>query len=734
MLDKNLAVDNTGGQKDSDQETVGLSLSQDLDEKLQEAISLHQTNQLTRAKEICGQILSVNSQHTFTIHLLGLIAFQENQPQKAAKLIQHAIKLDDTRPIFHRSLGSILQHLGQLQESINAYQRVLLIAPNDHNTWNDIGQSFKLMGKIDQACTHFQNSIAIFPNYPAFYNLGLLMQERGQLEESVTHYKKTIAINPNFDQAYNNLGNVFQEIGQYDEAYSYYQQAIQINPKYFEAEVNLGALCMKMEKLDQATKHFQKALQLNPKYPEAYNNLGLILQQQGKIGKATVCFRRALKINAAFPEAYTNLGNVLLKEHGEIDKAITLYNRAISIDPNNFEAFNNLGYALQQKEDFDQAVKACQKAVEINPNYYEAFCNLGSNQYRCGNFTQSLRSYQRALSIDSDQSKAHVDYSMTLLAMGNFSEGWKQYEWRWKDREFYAEQRRDFPQPLWDGSSLADKSILIWLEQGVGDQIMFASLLPKLQQQARQVLVETGKRLIPIFQRSYKSMDIISAQNPPDSMLLNNSIDFQSPIASLPQWLLPTEASFPQYQFYLKSCPKKTKMLREKYQQLAGGKILIGISWKSTNKDVGNMKIASLAYWESLLSQKDCFFINLQYGDVKQEIEEFFQQTGIQIYCDDKINSLESLDDFAAQVAALDLIISTSNTTVHMAGALGKPVWTLLSYVPGWRWMIDRSDSPWYPSMVLFRQKSIGNWNSVLQSVHDCLRERLQSSFKADES
>ena len=146
------------------------------------------------------------------------------------------------------------------------------------------------------------------------------------------------------------------------------------------------------------------------------------------------------------------------------------------------------------------------------------------------------------------------------------------------------------------------------------------------------------------------------------------------------------------------------------------------------------MKTTSLAHWESLLSQKDCFFINLQYGDVKQEIEDFFQQTGIQIYYDDEINSLESLDDFAAQVAALDLIISTSNTTVHMAGALGKPVWTLLSYVPGWRWMIDRSDSPWYPSMVLFRQKSIGNWSSVFQSVHNRLKEHLQSSFKASGS
>ena len=713
---------------------LSLSSVSKLDKKFQEATDFYQTNQLTRAKQVCGEILSASSQHAPTMHLLGLIASQENQLQKAAKLVQRAIDLDSVCPVYHRSLGTILQHLGCFQDSVNAYQRVLSIVPNDHDIWNDLGYSFKLLGEIDQAYEHFQKSIAILPSYPAFYNLGLLMQERGQLEESIVYYKKSIATNPNFDQAYNNLGNVFQETGQYDEAYSYYQQAIKINPKYFEAEVNLGILCMKMEDFGQATKHFQKVLQLSPQYPEAYNNLGLVLWEQGKIEEAKVCFRRALKINTVFPAAYTNLGNVLLKEYGEIGKAIALYKRAISVDPNNFEAFNSLGYAFQQKEDFDRALKAYQKAVEINPGCYEAYCNLGYAHHQHKNFEEALQSYQSALSINSNQARAHFNYSMTLLTMGSFSEGWEKYEWRWQDREFVSEHERKFPQPLWDGSSLAGKSILIWLEQGVGDQIMFASLLPELQLQARQVLVETGKRLIPIFQRSYKRVDIIPAQNPPDSILLNNSIDFQSPIASLSRWLLPTEASFPKYQFYLKSCPKRTEMLQKKYQKLAGGKFLIGISWKSANKVLGSRKTASLAHWESLLSQKDCFFINLQYGDVKREIEEFFQQTGIQIYCDDEINSLESLDDFAAQVAALDLIISTSNTTVHMAGALGKPVWTLLSYVSGWRWMIDRSDSPWYPSMVLFRQKSIGNWSSVFQSVHNHLKEHLQSSFKASGS
>ena len=681
--------------------TADLSLSSvaKLDKEFQKATDFYQTNELTLAKQVCSEILSASSQHAPTIHLLGLIASQENQLQKAAKLVRRAIDLDSVCPVYYRSLGAILQHLGCFQDSVDAYQRVLSIVPNDHNILNDLGYSFKLLGEIDQAFEHFQNSIAIFPNYSAFYNLGLLMQERGRFEESIFHYKKSIAINPNFDQAYNNLGNVLQEIGRYDEAYSCYQRALKNNPKYFEAEVNLGILCMKMEKLDQATKCFQKVLQLNPKYPEAYNNLGLILQQQGEVEKAIVCFRRALKINAVFPEAYTNLGNVLLKERGGVDKAIALYNRAIDIDPNHSEAFYNLGYA----------------------------------QHRQGDFEKSLQSYQRVFSIDPDQAVAHLSYSMTLLIMGRFAEGWTEHEWRWKDIAFESEHKRSFPQPLWDGSSLTGKTILIWLEQGIGDQIMFASLLPKLQHQAHHVVVETGKRLIPIFQRSYPGIEIVPAQNPPDSILLDDSIDFQSSIASLPQWFLPDEASFPRQQNYLEGCPRKTKLLREKYQKLAGGKILIGISWKSANESIGELKSAALKNWESLLSETDCFFVSLQYGDVERELREFAEQTGMKIYYDEEINSLESLDDFVSQVGALDLIISTSNTTVHVAGALGKPVWTLLNYVPSWRWMVGRSDSLWYPSMVLFRQKYIGDWSSVFQSVHRHLKDLLQKSVRVNE-
>ena len=229
---------------------------------------------------------------------------------------------------------------------------------------------------------------------------------------------------------------------------------------------------------------------------------------------------------------------------------------------------------------------------------------------------------------------------------------------------------------------------------------MFASLLFRIQQQAQQILVETQPRLVPLFRRSFPNICFFPVQDPPDSRLLDRVIDHQTPIGNIAQWLLPDEESFPQNQSYLKACADKTTQLRDKYQRLASGKTLIGISWMSVNKHIGKPKSTSLNQWKDLLSQKDCLFINLQYGDVNNEIDTFYEQTGISIYHDQEINSLDSLDDFAAQVEALDLVISTSNTTVHMAGALGKIVWTLLHYVPDWRWQLDRSDTPWYLSLI----------------------------------
>ena len=347
-----------------------------------------------------------------------------------------------------------------------------------------------------------------------------------------------------------------------------------------------------------------------------------------------------------------------------------------------------------------------------------------------GKLDQSVQAYQTAIRISPDYVEAHNNLGLVLLLKGDFENGWKEYEWRLKCRAFEIHDR-DFPQPYWKGSDIDGKVILIWGEQGVGDQIMFASLLFRLQQKAERILVETQQRLVPLFRRSFPNICFFPTQDPPDSRLLGGAIDYQAPIGNLAQWLLPNEESFPKSQSYLKVCADKTEKLRNKYKKLAIGKLLIGVSWMSVNKHIGKHKSTSLIQWKDLLSQKDCFFINLQYGDVEEEINAFTDDTKISIYQDKEVDSLQSLDDFASQIAALDLVISIDNTTVHMAGALGKPVWTLLHHVSDWRWQLDRSDTLWYPSMTLYRQPSSGDWCSVFQQVQPDLERFIEQNLNA---
>lgn len=355
-----------------------------------------------------------------------------------------------------------------------------------------------------------------------------------------------------------------------------------------------------------------------------------------------------------------------------------------------FGLTNNLGVVLKEHGELEESIQAYQKSIHIQPGVAETHKNLGL---------------------------------IMLLLLGDFHQGWKEYEWRLKCSNFSSENR-NFLQPYWDGIYLNGKSVLIWAEQGIGDEIMFTSILPTLTQMTGKIVIECNPRLVSLFQRSFPQIQFFPRESTPNSKLLDKNIDYQIPMDSLGQWLRTNEDSFKESkQTYLTACANKSAKIKKRYQKLAAGRLLVGISWKSAgiNQRRALLKSTILEDWASILLQQDCYFINLQYGDVKEELEQFHLQTDLMIYQDVEIDSLGDLDDFAAQISALDLVISTSNTTVHMAGDLGKQVWTLLPYIPGWRWMLEREDTPWYPSMRLFRQNELGTWSRAFDQVRSKL-------------
>ena len=516
------------------------------------------------------------------------------------------------------------------------------------------------------------------------------------------------------------------QAGQLQQAERKCQQILRDNSQHAEALHLLGVIAHQAGENNVATGLITQAIKIDSNQYVFFYSLGSALQEQGRLRESIQAFNQALEIQPQFVGAYYNKGNAL-QEQGRLEESIEAYQQAIHIQPNYVKAHNNLGSVLRKQGKLEESIQVCQQAIEIQPDYANAYNNLGLVLLEQGRLEESIQAYQKSIEIQPDSAEAHNNLGQILLLSGDFYRGWKEYEWRLKCDDVIS-TKRIFPQPAWDGTNLNSKSILIWTRQGIGDEVMFVSMLDNLRQMSANIIVECTERLVPLFQRSFPDTQFVLQKNPPSLQLLNPDIDYQIPIGSLGQWLRTDGDSFKQSkQPYLTACTNRSAKIKKRYQKLAAGKLLVGISWKSTgiNQRRALLKSTMLEDWISILSQQDCCFINLQYGDIKEELEQFQQQTNLMIYQDEEIDSLQNLDDFAAQVSALDLVISTSNTTVHIAGALGKQVWTLLPYIPDWRWMLDREDTPWYPSMRLFRQNETRDWSGVFSQVRSELEQYM---------
>ena len=599
--------------------------------------------------------------------------------------------------------------------------------PNQVDVERDLQRAigFHQTGKLQQAELICQQILQIHPqHFTALHLLGVIAYQVENFEIAVDLIQQAVKVDPNQSSCFFSLGLTLKKQGRLGEAINAYYKVLEIEPKNADAYNNLGNILGLSGQLEEAVDTYRKALEINPDDIRTYNNLSLVFQKQGKLAEAIDTYYKILEIDPTDVGVCRSLG-MLLTEQGKLEEAIEAYYKVLEIDSTDAGIYNNLGILLKEQGKFKEAIDAYCKALEIFPGYADAYNNLGNVLQLQGNFEDAAVVYKKALEINSQFSEAHKNLGMLLLLTGELEHGWEKYEWRWKCHDFPSENR-NFPQPLWDGTGLSDKSVLVWTEQGVGDEIMFANMLDTLSWMADKIITECEERLVPLFQRSFPKIQFVSREQKPNPILLDKDIDYQVPIGSLAQWLRKNESQFPKKGSYLSASSEKVSQLRDKYKRLTDDRFLVGISWKSINHGIEKEKSTILENWTPILSQPDCFFVNLQYGDIKQEIGEYYSSTGILIYTDQEINPLTNLDDFAAQISALDLVISISNTTVHISGALGKKVWTLLPYVPDWRWMLKREDTPWYPTMKLFRQSQMNDWRDVFQRVSLALKLHIE--------
>jgi Flp pilus assembly protein TadD len=496
-------------------------------------------------------------------------------------------------------------------------------------------------------------------------------------------------------------------MGRHDAAVDLIQQAIAASPRVPAYHMNLGVALDVLGRDDDAIAAYHQAIKIQPQSAQALCNLGKALGQKGRLAEAIAVCRQALQLQPDFVEARNNLGNAL-QQSGAHDEAVVVLRRAILLRPNYAEAHGNLGKALLALGAADEAVAELRKSISLRGNAAETHGNLGSALAAIGEVNQAIASFRQAIALNPAFALGHFNLGLMLLLNGEFELGWPEYEWRLRVAEFDPPVK--LTQPPWDGTELNGRRILIHAEQGLGDVLQFVRYLPKILERGGQVILHCQRDLHRLLQAFPGITELTS----PDQPL--PAFDMHCPLLSLPRVFQTNATNIPAAIPYLTADETLSRPWQSRLEKLNGRKV--GLVWagRPAHGNDRNRSIA-LKQFAPLASAKGIHFISLQKGEAAKQAAS--PPTGLSLI--DWTNDLNDFADTAALVANLDLVITIDSAVAHLAGALGKPVWLLLPWACDWRWMLWRSDSPWYPTLRLFRQRQRGDWSGPIKEIAEAL-------------
>jgi tetratricopeptide (TPR) repeat protein len=501
-----------------------------------------------------------------------------------------------------------------------------------------------------------------------------------------------------------------------DEAENVLRRLIERAPERAMAWFLLGRVRHGRGDTDAAVDFMRKAIGFDPKHAPAHNDLGILLQSQGRLEDAEACYRRAIDLNDKFAEAMSNLGAVLALR-GRIDDATAWYGHAVAADSQLAPAHNNLGAALARLDRFDEAEIAHRRAIALKPDFADAHYNLGVALQDQGRFEEALASYAKAVELKPDLVDARWNLAYLLLALGRYAEGWREHEWRWRRKE---QPPRSYPRPLWRGEPLDGRTILLHAEQGMGDALQFMRYVPMVSARAGRVVLQVPAPLLRLAKASIGN----HAQVLADGDMLP-AFDLHCPLLSLPLAFGTTLETIPAEVPYATVDPAAAARWRERLGDAEGLKV--GLVWAGNpqHKNDRNRSIA-LDRLAPLFGAAGVRWFSLQVGERKADLARV--PAGAIV---DLSDGLTDFAETAAAIAGLDLLIAADTAAAHLAGALAKPVWVLVPFVPDWRWLVGREDSPYYPTARLFRQPARGDWDSVALRVRRALDARTGAGATA---
>jgi tetratricopeptide (TPR) repeat protein len=656
---------------------------------LARAVEFHRAGNLNEAERLYRKVLKASPRHGDALNLLGVVMLARGNAGEALKLFEAA---SQALPHFFDAafnLANALTALGRRTEAISALRRAIGLQGTRADAFLNLGALLVEDGQTEGGLHAFREATRLAPRDPRGYlNLAVTLArdirgKRGDesLRPAITETLSTFAhlaaldpANPDVRFAYAN----------------------------FLADRSLHAA---------AVEQFEAALRMRPAWPEALSNMADALEALGRVEEAVAASARAVALRPTDSDLRFRLATrQVAAKHPDGE---TLLRDLVQADPSNAALLINLGNAHKDREDPERAIACFEDALHLSPQLSEGYSNLGAAFADKGCLAIASILHDKAVTLRTDvPASAKFNRALAALSVGRLREGWEAFDERFESAKEKI-VRRETPPPYWNGEPLEGKSILLWTEQGIGDEILMASMLPEVLRVARHCVIECSQRLVPVFARSFPSAEVRGYENAAIPTFDGSGLDYQLAAASLGRFFRTEFAAFPAHNGYLRADSDRTTEFRARYDGLAAGRRIVGLSWRSKNDRIGQYKSARLIDLASILQRRDCFFVDLQYGNTDTERAQVKEALGIDVYRDPEIDALLDMDAFFAQVAALDLVITSSNTSAHVAGSQNVPVWILLPRVRGtlWYWFTKRQDSPWYPSARLFRQGGAApNW------------------------
>lgn len=610
--------------------------------------------------------------------------------------------------------GALWFRLGDFLQAADCWRQASAVAPQEPGYLYNLGMALRRQQQWQAATEAFEQVLAQSASHPdARLQLVDCLHQQGNFPAAEQHARLACETSPTQPQPWAALGTLCQRLGRFEEAIAAYDRSLGLLPSQPELLVNCGFCLRQLGRLAEAAERYRAALQLRPGDSNAHDELGSVLFQLGRGEEAIASFQAALRFAPNFAKAWTNLGIAFQDSH-RLDEALTAHQRARELADDVPEVHNNLGIVLKQVGRLSEAEAAFQRALELRPNYGFAVYNLGNVQLELAQFEQASESFATAARILPDFVEPRFNRAMVQLLHGDFATGLAGYDLRWEIKQG-KKKRREFLAPLWNGEALTGRTLFVYSEQGFGDTFQFIRYASLLKNLGARVVFECRPELMPLLSPCQGVAELV----PRGGELPTH--DFQIPLMSLPRVFQTRLDSIPADVPYLTADPMLSHCWWETLQAIPGFRV--GIAWQGSPtyvRDIG--RSIPLRNFAPLAAVPGVRLISLQLGPGSEQIREMAADFSVTQLPGEIDATAGAFMDTAAILKNLDLVISSDTAVVHLAGGLGIPCWVILGVSPDWRWLLDREDSPWYPTLRLFRQQQFGEWGAVFARIAEELR------------